>query len=246
VAIDYAVNRNDAQAGEAVPTTPYDGDQNMIEVVCTRVVPPTFFAKIIPGYSGTTVSARAVAGLDEWSGEALPFINMDEDYLVDPLLDTWWKIGQVGEYESLWNDDYDIINGKDPATVYFDVHWEDGAQIRRGLDNSIKTEVGNIYDRGDNPVYILSLSSAVLRSGQVLVWPSGEQGVGESKYVSLTNGFKDLKNKDVIDRSQIVLLECTFDEWHPQGNNPQMELGYVRVYDIANGEYPPATVHLIE
>ena len=242
VASEY-VDKNDLQALRTA-TTPYNGDAMKIEVVCTRTV-PFAFARVI-GHDTSKVTARAVAGIDKWSGEALPFINMDEDYLVDPLLDTWWKIGQVGEYESLWNDDYDIINGRDPATVYFDVHWEDGAQIRRGLDNSIKTEVGDIYDRGDDPVYILSLSSAVLRSGQVLVWPSGEQGVGESKYVSLTNGFGDLKNKDVIDRSQIVLLECTFDYWNPQGNGPQLKLGYVRVYDIANGEFPPPTVTLIE
>jgi Flp pilus assembly protein TadG len=230
VALAYAGN-NQVQAPETDPTTPYKGDPTKIEVVCTRTV-PLAFARVI-GRSTSMVSARAVAQVTQWAGSALPFINLDEDYVADKKLEVWWKFKTPGDFESIDKNEYDIVpNSKDPA-LYFIIHYKDGLELKKGNVATPKQEVGIIYDRHDN-VYLLSLNRTVINSGQV----------------KLTDGtlrdLSKLKNNDIVDPSQLVLLECTFDAYNPNGNDPALRLTVLKMYDIAHGEFPPATVSLIE
>lgn len=230
VAFTYA-GKNDVQAPETDASTPYSGDPTKIEVVCTRTVPLTF-ARVI-GHSASVVSARAVAQVTQWAGSALPFINLDEaDYLTDPKLLVWWKVSP-GDFESIDKTEYDIVNPTDPATLSFIVHWADGLELKKGTVATVKQEVGYIYDRHEN-VYMLSLRGSVIASGQV-------------KLVDGTfRPLSKLKNNDIVDPNQLVLLECTFDSFHPNGNGPGLGLTVLKVFDIGDGEFPPRSVSLIE
>jgi hypothetical protein len=245
VAVDYAVNKNDARAGEAAPTTPYNGDPTKIEVVCTRTV-QNIFARV-GGHATSVVSARAVAQIDQWAGQALPFINTHEKYFVDPHLGTWVKYGKVGFFESLANDEYDMVPSKNSPDVYFHVFWENGVSIARGNKADVTKPVETIYDRGDNPVYLLSVSKTCLDRDEVMI----EDNKGDQEYVALSD-TGNLKNNFTIPlvddqgRIQIVLLECRFDSFHPQGNDPALGLECLREWNIAGGVFPPATVSLIE
>lgn len=229
VAVNYA-GLNDVQAPETDPNTLYDNDPMKIEVVCTRTV-PFFFARII-GHSASVASARAVAALTQWAGEALPFINLDDDYGTDSKIEIWEKV-TPGDFESINKDEHEIINPADPATLYFVVDWEDGITLKKGTVSPVKQEVGYIFARHGH-VYILSLRADVIASGQVML------ANGEPQLLS------KLKNGDIVDPSQIVLLECTFDDYDPNGNQPALWLTVLGVFDIGNGVFPPPIVSLIE
>jgi Putative Flp pilus-assembly TadE/G-like len=230
VAVTYA-GFNDVEASETAPITPYDDDPTQIEVVCTRTV-PLVFARVME-HSASVVTARAVAQVTQWTGSSLPFINLDEpDYLTDPTLHVWGKVSP-GDFESIQKSEYDIVNPDNPATLYFDVHWEDGLELKKGNVATVKQEVGYIFDRHEN-VYMLSLRADVISSGRVKLT--------DGSYQPLTK----LKNGDDVDPSQLVLLECTFDAFDANGNEPALQLTVLKVFDIGNGVFPPARVSLIE
>ena len=66
----YYAGQNDA-AAVTTATAPYNGDSNMIEVVCTKTITYTF-ARLL-GFSDTTVSARAVAKKEQPLGGAFDY-----------------------------------------------------------------------------------------------------------------------------------------------------------------------------
>ena len=73
VAKDLA-EKNGAEKANTVVTTPYKGDSNKIEVVCTKNVQYSF-ARVL-GFTDADVSARAVAEKKaNWDGEGLPSPN---------------------------------------------------------------------------------------------------------------------------------------------------------------------------
>jgi hypothetical protein len=220
------------QAGETDLTTPYGGDPTKIEVVCTRTV-ALYFAKII-GHSSSVVNARAVAQVTKWSGSALPFVNLDEpDYLANPSLEVWWKFATPGDFESIDKTEYTIVNPGNPATLYFSIHYADGLELKKGNVATVKQEVGYIFNRQQN-VYLLSIRGDVISSGQV-------------KLIDGTfRPLNKLKNNDIVDPTQLVLLECSFDEYRPNGNGPALKLTVLRVFDIGHGDFPPGSVSLIE
>jgi len=229
-AFQYA-DFNDVQRSETDPTTPYESDATKIEVRCTRRV-SLLFARIWQPTSD--VSARAVARKSGWTGSALPFVNLDEaDYVEDPQLLVWWRFETPGDFESIDNDEYTIFNPSDPATLYFDVHWEDGLELKKGNVATVKQEVGYIFQRHEN-VYLLSLRAEVIESGKVKLIDESDQPLN------------NLKNNDIVDPSQLVLLECTFDEFDPDGEDPALHLTVLGVFDIGGGVFPPVHVTLIE
>ncbi|UWG98594.1 pilus assembly protein TadG-related protein [Dehalobacter sp. DCM] len=202
--------------------TPYNGDSTKIKVTCTDTVEYSF-AKIF-GFTDKTLSAQAVAQkYSQWSGEALPFLNLDDDYTSNPEIEAWEKTSP-GDFESISN--YEIINPNDPATLYFKVDYLNGVELKKGTVATIKQEVGYVYDqhKPDEPVYILSLSSAVMNSGQVMLKDS------------TVRSLSSLKNGDIIDPSQIVLLECIFHDYDYKGKT--LYLTCLHVYDIANNQFP--------
>ena len=202
-------------------TTPYKGNSEVIEVICTRNVQYSF-ARIL-GLTDTDVTARAVAKKNPvWAGEALPFINLDDDYLSNPKIEAWEKTGP-GDFESLWSGNnppsefhmFNLGKNDDHSQGYFTVDYEDGITIKKGTVADIKQEVGYVYEQ-NKPVYIFSLSSDVIKSG---------------KY-----GKKTLDNKDVIPLSDLVLLQVTFDSYDFSGKT--LFLTKTNVFDINNGEFP--------
>jgi hypothetical protein len=215
----YAIS-NGIDSSDITVTTPYDGDSRKIKVECKRTVQYTF-ARVL-GFIETEVTAVAVAKNTPWAGDALPFLNMLE-YSVGNEIDVWDKISS-GDFMSI--NDYEMINEKDPATVYFKLDYMDGVELTKGTVATIKQEIGYIYDRtGSGKVYLVSLTQSVFDTQKVL----------------LTNGIlrnlTKMKNTDIVDPSQLILLECDFDGYDIK--NKTLELTVTADYDFYNGEFPP-------
>jgi len=202
-----------------VVTTPYEGNSKRIKVVVTENVKFSF-ARVL-GFTDTNISKHAVAKkIPKWDGEALPFINLDDDYEDIPEIEAWEKTGP-GDFESLWPgnnppSEYEMFNlGKndDHSNGYFTVNYHDGITVTKGTVATIKQEVGYVYEQA-KPVYIFSLSSAVIKE----------------------NKYNKIKNKDVIPIEDLVLLQVTFDSYDYSGKT--LFLTVTGVYDFNNGIFP--------
>jgi Flp pilus assembly protein TadG len=198
--------------GEKVTATAIGTKQ--LKVECSREV-EYYFAGVL-GFTSKVVTAVAVAEKSpQWAGEALPFINLDDNYATDPKIVAWEKTGP-GDFESLWPDEYTMFNmGKtdDHSKAYFTIDYTDGITITKGTVATIKQEVGYIYAQ-HKPLYIFSLSSDAIKSGK----------------------YNNVKNKDVIPLSDLVLLQVTFDSY--DGTGKTLFLTVTGVYDINNGVFP--------
>lgn len=179
---------------------------------------PKFFAGILSSAT-TTIHADATADYTkQWDGEALPFVNLDDDYTNENLqIQLWEKLGN-GDFESLWKQDYAAVNSGLP-NVYFDVDYSDGLTITKGVvaegPDSIKSNVELIMARNTD-VYILSLSKAAIDSGK----------------------YADVSNKLVIDFNDLVLLRVGIVTFEPNGDAPALVLDVKQVHNIADGDYP--------
>ena len=196
-------------------TVPYGEDDDEIMVVCSREFSPGFGRLL--GMENREITARAVAKQDPptWNGEAFPFVNLDDDYAEDCSIVIWEKTGP-GDFESLWKTEYTAINlgaGDDHSAGYFRVYYEDGLTVTKGTVATIKQEIGYIYEQ-HRPGYVFSLRSDVINSGK----------------------YSSLKNKDVIDVDDLVLLQVTFDNYDSSAKNLFFTVN--AVYDITSGEYP--------
>lgn len=206
---------NGAGSAELTLTTPYKDNEGMLAVELHTSY-GYGFAKIF-GLSNGGVTARAVAAKNPpvWIGESLPFINLDDDYLVDSKVVIWESTGP-GDYESIWKDDFEAVNlGKndDHSKGYFKIFYEDGLTVTKGVVANIKEEIGYIYEQ-NKPQYVFSLRSDVINSGK----------------------YDTLKNKLVIPLEDMVLLQVVFDDYDIKGKH--MFLTVQHVYDIANLEMP--------
>lgn len=213
---------NGVDVDKTTVKTPYKGDSTSIEVVCSQTLHYTF-AKIL-GFDKVEVSSRAVAQkVSNWSGEALPFINLDDDYIANPEIEIWENTGP-GDFESIEN--YTVINPNDPSKLYFEIDYMNGIEVKKGTVAKIKQEIGYVYNqhKPDKPVYVISLKRNVINSGNVLLKDGS------------TRSLSKLKNKDVIHPNQLVLLECIFKNYDIKDKT--LYLTTKKVYDIANNEFP--------
>jgi len=197
-AIDYAEKNGVIISSDNVET-PYDGDATKIKVECTRDY-SYMFARVFPGFDKKTISASAVAQNSQWAGDALPFINLAFDYLTeDPTAWTHIGSGIKGTIVDFFTRNADT---DDP---YFEIDYTDGITVTPGYDNGTKgidrsklkdalKKILTPSDMGVKRVYLFSLSSKVIKSGQFTV-------NNKTKTVSL-NSLNDLKNKDVVDPDQ--------------------------------------------
>ena len=205
-------------------TITFSDSDTTINITGSKKVEYTL-ARVI-GFESTTVTPKCAAVLSsgEWAGEALPFINMDDDYQTNPEIVAWEKTSP-GDFESISN--YEVVNEDDPEKIYFKVDYMNGITLKKGVVANKKQEIGYIYEqhKPDKPVYVLSLSRNVINSGQVKLKGGGYR---------LLDG---LKNDDVIDPSQLVLLECIFHDYDYQGKT--LFLTVKAVYDIAHNSFPP-------
>lgn len=199
---------NGVSDGNITATTPYKDDPAMIKVVCTKNVPYSF-ARILE-FTSVNVSAQAVAYKTSWTGEALPFINLDDKYETEGSILQGWNKVTPGDKERIHDDD--LIISPDRTSVR--VNYEDGIIFKKGKDASIKDVVDNICKEGKT-VYLFSLSNDVISS---------------EKYVD-----DKLKNKQVIPLEDIVLLECVVEEY----DSKLLTLKFVKVHNISSGDLPP-------
>lgn len=195
-------------------TTPYDGDAYLIEAVCEKKV--SFLFAPVLGINDQTVTARSVARFHSiWDGEAMPFLNLDDDYTQDSRIEAWEKTGP-GDFESIWKTDFTMYNlGKndDHSLGWIWVDYHDGITITKGTVANVKQEIGYLYQQ-HRPLYIFSLSSDVIQSGK----------------------YSRLKNLDVIPLEDLVLLQVTFDDYDMSGKT--LYLTVHEAYDINSGEAP--------
>ena len=224
----YYAELNGAEQDNTTATTPYNGVSTMIEVVITKNVRYAFAGVL--GFIDGDVSARAVAKKQfVWAGEALPFLNLDDDYcgiencICDdagscdldpnkalPNIVVWENTG-TGDFESIWRSDYTLYYGDDPTKTYFTVDFSDGILITEGEVASIKQEVQAICLQ-DKPVYLFSLRRDVMAD-----YASG------------------LKNKDNIPLEDLVLLQVTFNSCDEDKTN---DLSVAGIFDINSGVFP--------
>ena len=192
------------------------GDNKKIKVEVESIVPYIFanFLNLVGTSTSVTASATAEKNF-EWNGEALPFINLDDDYSKDSKIVAWEKTGP-GDFESLWPDEYKVFYGDkkdDHSKTYFTIAYSDGIKVTKGTVATIKQEIGYIYEQ-NKPIYIFSLASDVIEK----------------------ENYTSVKNKDVIPLSALVLLQVTFDSYDYSGKT--LFLTVTEVYDIKNGVFP--------
>ncbi len=231
---------NGVEESETTVTAPYNSDSTKIKVECTRTIFHTF-AQVL-GFTQTDVSAYAIAKKNShWAGEALPFINLDDDYTdadyanaPNPQIESWEKTTS-GDFESIHPYDYEVINSLE-SDAYFKVHYSDGITLKKGVvangPEKLKDNLEIYYQNHENEtVYVFSLQSNIINDtanqGKVML------ADGTYKYL-YGSGDDKLKEGDVIDLSQMVLLECTFDNYADN----TLTLTVNCVYDIWNGIVP--------
>lgn len=186
-----------------------------VEVQISQKV-PKYFAGIFM-QSDDFVSAKAKAKyFYRWDGEALPFVNLDDNYTVGENIELWEKLSDLsGDFESLWKDELTIMNPSDPERIYINVNYSDGLTITKGVVANVKDEVQTIMDQ-NKPVYILSLSNDI---------------INQEKY-------SVLENKLTLDYGDFVLLKANMLVYEPNGNTQRIVLQILDIYDIGNNEYP--------
>lgn len=210
-------------------TVPYNGDSTKIKVVCTRTVQYTF-ARFL-GFTQSDVSAHAVAEKKtSWEGEALPFINWHNSFLtMGTQVEVWDKVDS-GYFQCIEN--FDIMNNVSPYDkIYFQLHIEDGLQIKNGKVANKKKEIEYYYNTHKSTltptpyIYIFSLSPKALATGKAILQDGSEKNIA------------DLKNKaDYVSLKSLVLVKCTFDDYQKM----ILKLTSVATYDLGNDDagYP--------
>lgn len=224
----YFTGQNGVQASETKPNTPYNYDKTKIEVVCTRTVHNYFAGVLGAKFATTDVSARAVAKKNrQWAGEALPFLNMGFNYSDSTDVTAWTKVapgikGDIYDFRTFTND-----SGKH----YYELEYKDGLMIKpgfagglKGLDDSkLKDSLGDVLDPIGKKVFLFSLRSDLIKDWHCKV-------NNEKNFTSINK----LKNYDVINPDQLVLIECTL-VGYDKSNLHNIQLTYTgNVFDLGN------------
>jgi Flp pilus assembly protein TadG len=212
------------------PDPDISGVPMAIRVTCSETV-ENYFAQII-GISTADVSADATAvRYAEWNGEALPFVNLGQKPGLGGSILLWDKEAP-GDKESLWKTERVYVLEPYP---HFDVTYGDGLTIDSGKDASVQAMLSDMwakqYLQPSGRYYVLSLSPAVFDAGGF--WVNGH-----TKYVTIPD-FSDLKTKDTIDPSELVLLECTWDSYEKiSANNWTLTITVTNMFDVIGGDIP--------
>ncbi|MBP1924804.1 hypothetical protein J2Z76_000661 [Sedimentibacter acidaminivorans] len=190
-------------------------NEGIVEVVINQKVPKFFASIIFNNDDFVSVTAKAKY-FYRWDGEALPFVNLDDNYAVGQNIELWEKLSDSsGDFESLWKDEITIMNENDHENTYIMVNYSDGLTITKGVVANVKQEVQTIMDQ-NKPVYILSLSNDI---------------INQEKYNAL-------ENRLTIDYDDLVLLEANMISYEPNGNMQRILLQVLNIYNIGNNEYP--------
>ncbi len=187
----------------------------IVEVTINQNV-PKFFAGVFSNSSDIVSVTAKAKYFYRWDGEALPFVNLDDNYSVGQNIELWEKLSDSsGDFESLWKDEITIMNANDYENTYIMVNYSDGLTITKGVVANVKQEVQTIMNQ-NKPVYILSLSNDI---------------INQEKYNAL-------ENKLTLDYDDLVLLRANMLLYEPNGNVQRIILQVLNIYNIGNNEYP--------
>lgn len=213
---------NGVQVDEVQVVTPYNGNLNRIEVTCTQQF-EYFFAKVL-GFYTKDIVVRAVAEKNpQWEGDALPFMNLDDNYSVNPNMTLWEKTTNAGDDEKLWPYDQNKIDAEyeitesDGLFSCMLVDMEDGFALKSGITRNDQDEIeGVVLQSLGQQVYVLSLKPGVI------------------------NPDTNYNNKQNISIHDVVLLKCTVVSYDFQNANSfGIDLHYDGVfynfYDVVTG-----------
>jgi len=230
--MDY-VKANGLTESQVTITTPVGSDSKKIKVLTKRTVSHTM-ARMI-GINETDVAAAAIAEtiIGGWAWESLPFINIAFDYsTTDPI--AWTKVGP-----GIKGTIQDFFTKKNGSKTYFEIDYKDGITVtpgfsngQKGLDDSkLKDGLDKLISHADENVkvlYMFSLRADIIKSGKFTV--NNKTGTVE------LDELNKLKNGDVIDPYQLVLIQCLFTGVGGNYNNMHsIELKYLNnVYDLGN------------
>jgi Flp pilus assembly protein TadG len=242
-AFNYAA-KNGVTSSETTVSTPYQGDATKVEVICTRTVNYTF-ARVL-GLQNVQVHARAVAqNNSKWDGEALPFLNLGDDFTDSPNL-VWTKQspGDMGTIH-----DFDTIDTG--SGLYFELDYENGLTIVQGYSNGLKGLDGSTLKTGVEDIladavpgqtyYVFSLRAEIIDTllGGGSIQVTDAQGKTQYRYLGTGGGFK---NDDVIPPEDLVLLEVKYVSCD-LSNNHNIQFDYVKQYSLTDDDFPTAGLH---
>lgn len=234
---------NGIQTVETKIVTPYNGDATKVEVVCTRTV-NYIFAKVIGIPTGTVTVKSVAQNNSKWDGEALPFLNLGDNFMDSPNL-IWTKqapgdMGTIHDFETKKNPD---------GTTYFEIDYENGITIVQGFSNGLKGLDGSTLKTGVEDIlskavvgqtyYVFSLRSDLIHdllTGKSIK-VTDAQGKTQYRYLGSGGGFK---NDDVIPPEDLVLLEVTYVK-SDLSNNHDIEFNYVKQYSLTGTDFPTST-----
>ncbi len=216
--------------------SPYENDATKIKVTCTQRYSFNFAKVLGDAISPIDISASAVVkkGVKAWSGQALPFLNLGYDYTNLPV-NKQFKI-----WTSVAPGDKELISDWSFSNNSFVVDYKDGVTLKTGYANGLKGLDGSTLKDGldiiladvGTQAYVISLKADIIQqavAGQAVI-----KIVGDNKLKTL----KQLKQGDVIDPSQLILLECIYNSCD-LSNQHNIVLTYSgNSYDIMNGVLP--------
>lgn len=229
-------------------TTPYSGKKTQIEVSCTQTVNYTLARAL--GMTSTNVTAKSVAeNSSQYDGNALPFINLGYPYENPPDsngdgtadLIVWSKqsSGDKGTIE-----DFETKGSGD--STYFEIDYGDGITIVQGFDNGLKGLDGSKLKDGVDAMfknvaigtqfYVFSLNTAAINQLK-----NGNLTVTDKHGNRVKRGIDPpgLKNDDIIDKDDLVLLEVELVSYD-NSNDHNIHLKYTGTcYDVAHDILPP-------
>lgn len=192
-AMDYAQkNGADISNNGTVVTFP-DLGKHLIEVVCTKQY-DFLFARVL-GIDSKQIVVRAVATSEApWVHDALPFMNLDDNYLADPNMTLWEKTTHAGDDEKLWPLDTNKVDAEYEITQtngFYScklVDMEDGFALKSGITSSDQKEIeGVVQQYVGQYVYVLSL---------------------DATKAGLIDPNLNYDNKQNISTHDVVLLKC--------------------------------------
>ena len=129
--------------------TTIDRTKNTVQVSLSQES-PKFFAGVI---SLETRAMAASATAKTWAGEALPFINLDDNFTIGSTITLWEKL-KYGDFERLWAD----ISKDDTVCV---VQYNEGVFFDSGVVANVKKFVEYCYEQ-DKDLYVFSLKNDLI------------------------------------------------------------------------------------
>lgn len=239
-AIEYAI-ANGIEKTSAQVLTSYPGygkldgflgEPIFLEVDCEATV-DHFFGPVI-GIGSSTIQAQAVAVKTvEWKGESLPFINLGKKPAVGGALTIWDKDNKTPDGNDSMGD-REIIDDADRKFIaspvpHFQIAYSNGVDSGKGKDMSVEKMIADIWANYNSTtpkptIYVLSLHPRVFEEQKFTVVQGHEVNLPE---------FKELKNKDTIKPSDLVLLEVTWNDYYKkQSNNMVLDLTVKAIHEL--------------